>query len=98
MSLKYYKWKIHFDLGSNYGTSPTPSVYQGSSWTEGAFQEGLTIYGYGDSDLNTTEYSKWNLEEISQAEILSKFNELHDLDCSIGEDGKIIMPRPDGSV
>lgn len=90
--MKYYRWQISFDLDSNEGTSP--DVNEDGKWLEGAFQEGLTIYGYGDSDLNTTEYSKWNLEEISQAEILSKFNELHDLDCSIGEDGKIIMPRP----
>lgn len=92
--MKYYTWQISFDLDSNEGTSPLPFVNEDGKWLEGAFKEGLTIYGYGHSDLNTAEYSKWNLEEISQAEILSKFNDLNNLNCSVGEDGKIIMPRP----
>ena len=86
--MKYYKWDIHFEEGSNEGTVP--------SVVDGAFQEGLTIYGYGNSDLDTIKYSKWNLEEISQSEILNKFNNLNNLNCSVGEDGKIKMPHPNG--
>ena len=93
--MKYYKWQIHFEENANEGTSPESLILNNGGWLEGAFDvQPFTIYGYGSDIINTAEYSKWNLTEITSEEILIELKNNLGIDSYLDIDGKIKMPHP----
>lgn len=97
--MKYYKWNIYFEEGSNEGTSPQLFALENGNWLEGAFDiEAFTVYGYGSDTINTAEYSKWNLTEISSEEMLLILKNNLGIDSHLDIDGKIKMPHPNEMI
>jgi hypothetical protein len=88
--MRYFTWNTIWDDGSEYGTTPEPSVITG--YLEGGFEyQGTSIVGYGSDDVDITGLEKWSVIEITQNQAL-EYAQILNSKCFI-LNGKITAPK-----
>ena len=93
--MKYATWVLNF-TDPNYGTGCEDSIISQGGTAEGAYLSGeITaggkILGYYTGE--PTGLSAWSFKKITQAKAL-EFVQTINAEAYLGEDGKIIAPRP----
>jgi len=96
--MKYATWKLNFD-NPKYGTGPEDKIAElgakaEAGWTSGAVENGETILGYLDVEIDAEELSIWNFAFITQEQALNFCLEL-DAGAYLNDAGKFGAPYKD---
>jgi len=92
--MKYLKWSIYFKPGAKEGVTPEETIRNNGGWAEGAIRVGdFDIIGYASDNVNLTELSNYNVQELTQEEALSMAQEINP-NCYLQDDGKICLVAP----
>jgi hypothetical protein len=96
--MKYATWKLNFD-NPDYGTGPEEKIAElgakaEAGWTDGAVENGGTVLGYLDAEVEAGELSIWNFAYITQEQALN-FCLAIDPDAYLNNEGKIAAPLKD---
>jgi len=92
--MKYLKWSVYFEPGLTKGTTPEETIRSNGGWAEGAINIGeFNIIGYTSDDVDLTQLSNYNIQELTQEAALSMAQEINS-NCYLKDDGKIGSPEP----
>jgi len=99
--MKYATWKLNFD-NPNYGTGPEEAIAElgakaEAGWTDGEVQDGATVLGYLDAEIDVSELSLWDFAYITEQEALDFCLALDD-EAYLNSDGIIAAPLKDPIV
>jgi len=95
--MRYATWQLNWEPNEHYGSGPESVISERGGRAEGVFYTAGVhdpIVGYVYGDISLSELDKWNVVEITAAEVLTLAQQ-QNAEASLDANGRILFPIPD---